>query len=164
MFDIDLSTPIKMRTKLSIPYDAGLGPLHVVPSYTGHIVLRSLPPQFTKHTFGELALHARSSVKINKAHTQKLSKQPRPKHPPCANHTSQAQQNKTKPHKKKQTHIHTRKSHTSSKLFKSHIGCPGTVIKFPPRGASSLSPPGGPHGRIPTRMARLASVNLDTMA
>lgn len=77
---------------------------------------------------------------------------------------TKAKQNKTK----QSAHIHTiwytQKPLTSSTVFKSHSGCPGTVIKLPPRGASALSPPGGPHGRIPIRMARLASVNLDRMA
>ena len=62
---------------------------------------------------------------------------------------TKAKQNKTK----QSAHIHTiwytQKPLTSSTVFKSHSGCPGTVIKLPPRGASALSPPGGPHGRIP---------------
>lgn len=74
------------------------------------------------------------------------------------------QSNKALPSTTNKHNAQARNFLASSAVFKSHKGCPGKVMKFPPRGPFSLSPPGGPHGSTPIRIVRLASWNLERIA
>lgn len=55
-------------------------------------------------------------------------------------------------------------SFTCSAVLTSHSGCPGRVIKFPPRVSFALSTPAGQSGSTPILQARLGSCHSDAMA
>lgn len=143
MFDISFPTPNKRRTKLSIPYTSGPDLRHIIPSYIGHVLHRSLPLALHKRTSG-----ASSERTFEQRNTQgrNVDKTNENRSVCRASSTPPKPENKNK--QNTHIHIHAKATHLFQGLYvpqrvprwRDKVTTPGSVFPVPTGGSPRQDP------------------------